>query len=142
MIYILQGQEPYFIKEKIDEIVSASEGELYSFDGSDKELSIASLMEACEGNSLFSNGTIVLVDQPLKKKKKCDEKQLRELQDQEHSIKTRLKESEHKLQPYYQKKKNCEGHIENLIWKIRKYSRQEGNETKSPLTSEEEQQAF
>ena len=70
------------------------------------------------------------------------EKQLRELQDQEHSIKTRLKESEHKLQPYYQKKKNCEGHIENLIWKIRKYSRQEGNETKSPLTSEEEQQAF
>ena len=70
------------------------------------------------------------------------EKQLRELQDQEHSIKTRLKESEHKLQPYYQKKKKCEGHIENLIWKIRKYSRQEGNETKSPLTSEEEQQAF
>ena len=57
-------------------------------------------------------------------------------------FKTRLKESEHKLQPYYQKKKNCEGHIENLIWKIRKYSRQEGNETKSPLTSEEEQQAF
>ena len=79
MIYILQGQEPYFIKEKIDEIVSASEGELYSFDGSDKELSIASLMEACEGNSLFSNGTIVLVDQPFFLIKKCDEKQLREL---------------------------------------------------------------
>ena len=70
------------------------------------------------------------------------EKQLHDLQEQERSIKTRLKESEQKLQPYYQKKKKCEGHIENLIWKIRKYSRQEGNETKSPLTSEEEQQAF
>ncbi|MCR4634066.1 MAG: DNA polymerase III subunit delta [Erysipelotrichaceae bacterium] len=81
MIYILQGQEPLFIKEKIDEIVSSSEGELYSFDGSDKELSIASLMEACEGNSLFSNGTIVLVDQPFFLIKKCDERQLQELLD-------------------------------------------------------------
>lgn len=79
MIYIIQGQEPCFIKEKIEEIVSSSEGEIRSFDGSDKNFSIAELMEACEGNSLFSNGTIVLVDQPFFLVKKCDEKSIAEL---------------------------------------------------------------
>lgn len=79
MIYIIQGQEPCFIKEKIEEIVSSSEGEIRSFDGSDKNFSIAELMEACEGNSLFSNGTIVLVDQPFFLVKKCDEKSVAEL---------------------------------------------------------------
>ena len=79
MIYIIQGQEPCFIKEKIDEIVSKSEGEIHSFDGSDKNFSIVSLMEACEGNSLFSSGTIVLVDQPFFLTKKCDEKSVAEL---------------------------------------------------------------
>ena len=81
MIYIIQGQEPCFIREKINEISSGNEGEISYFDGNDKNLSIASIVEACEGNSLFSQGSIVLVDQPFFLIRKCEEKDIRPLLD-------------------------------------------------------------
>ena len=81
MIYIIQGQEQCFIKDKLKEITSSSESEVVYFDGSDKNFSIGALLEACEGNSLFSQGSIVLVDQPFFLIRKSDEKQLQSLLD-------------------------------------------------------------
>lgn len=81
MIYIIQGQEPCFIRDKINEITSKNEGDVSYFDGSDKNLSIASIVEACEGNSLFSQGSIVLVDQPFFLIRKCEEKDIKPLLD-------------------------------------------------------------
>ena len=81
MIYIIQGQEQCFIKDKLKEITSSSESEVVYFDGSDKNFSIGALLEACEGNSLFSQGSIVLVDQPFFLIRKSDEKQLQPLLD-------------------------------------------------------------
>ena len=81
MIYIIQGQEECFIKDKIKEIVSGQESEVTSFDGSDKSFSISQVLEACTGNSLFSSGSIVLVDQPYFLIKKSDEKEIKELLD-------------------------------------------------------------
>ena len=81
MIYIIQGQEQCFIKDKLKEITSSSDSEVVYFDGSDKNFSIGALLEACEGNSLFSQGSIVLVDQPFFLIRKSDEKQLQPLLD-------------------------------------------------------------
>ncbi len=78
MIYIIQGQEQCFIKDKLKEITSSSESEVVYFDGSDKNFSIGALLEACEG---FSQGSIVLVDQPFFLIRKSDEKQLQPLLD-------------------------------------------------------------
>ena len=81
MIYIIQGQEQCFIKDKLKEITSSSDSEVVYFDGSDKNFSIGALLEACEGYSLFSQGSIVLVDQPFFLIRKSDEKQLQPLLD-------------------------------------------------------------
>lgn len=81
MIYIIQGQEQCFIKDKLKEITSSSDSEVVYFDGSDKNFSIGALLEACEGNSIFSQGSIVLVDQPFFLICKSDEKQLQPLLD-------------------------------------------------------------
>ena len=74
MIYIIQGQEPCFIQDKINEITLKSQGEKTYFDGSDKNFSIDELLEACEGNSLFSQGSLVLVKDPYFFVRKADEK--------------------------------------------------------------------
>lgn len=81
VIYILQGQEQCFIEDKISEIVSQSDSEVISFDASNPAFSISSLLEACQGNSLFSQGSIVLVDQPYFLIRKTDEKNIAELLD-------------------------------------------------------------
>ena len=81
MIYIIQGQEPCFIRDKINEITSKNEGEVSYFDGLDKNLSVSSIVEACDGNSLFSQGSIVLVEQPFFLIRKCDEKDIKPLLD-------------------------------------------------------------
>ena len=64
MIYVIEGNEEFFIRERINRIISESEGEVTRFDGSDKAFSIDLMLEACEGNSLFSEGSIVLVNEP------------------------------------------------------------------------------
>ncbi|MBR4470576.1 MAG: DNA polymerase III subunit delta [Erysipelotrichaceae bacterium] len=79
MIYIIQGQEEIFIREKIDEIVKQSDAEVFRFDGSDKEFSIDQMLEACEGNSLFSDASVVLVNEPYFLIRKADEKDLQGL---------------------------------------------------------------
>ena len=64
MIYVIEGTEEFFIRDRINRIISESEGEVTRFDGSDKAFSIDIMLEACEGNSLFSQGSIVLVNEP------------------------------------------------------------------------------
>ena len=81
MIYIIQGQEEYFIRERIAKIIKESDGEIFHFDGMDKSFDIDQLLEACQGNSLFSSGYVVLVDQPYFLVKKSDEKNLQPLFD-------------------------------------------------------------
>ena len=76
MIYIIQGQEECFIKNKIDEIINTNQGEIIQFEGSDKSFSIDMMLDACMSNSLFSDKTIVLVNQPYFFIKKIEDKEL------------------------------------------------------------------
>ena len=64
MIYVIQGNEECFIRNKISEIIKENQGELIRFDGLDKNFTVDIMLEACNGNTLFSEGSIVLVDQP------------------------------------------------------------------------------
>jgi DNA polymerase-3 subunit delta len=73
MIYVIEGQEEYFIRERINKIISENEGEVSRFDSSDKSFSIDIMLEACQGNSLFSQGSIVLVNEPYFLIKKIDD---------------------------------------------------------------------
>ena len=75
MIYIIQGQEECFIRSRIGEICSQYQGDVFRFDGSDKNFSIDQMLEACEGNSLFSDSSIILVSEPYFLIRKCDEKE-------------------------------------------------------------------
>ena len=79
MIYVIDGKEEYFIKEKINEIIKDKNAEIVKFDGSDKNFSIDEMLEACESNSLFSNETVVLVNQPYFLNKKIEDKELERL---------------------------------------------------------------
>lgn len=65
MIYILQGQEEYLIRQKINTLTYVSDTHLVRFDGMDKDFSIEQMLEACTSTSLFSNRNIVLVSQPF-----------------------------------------------------------------------------
>ena len=76
MIYLIQGQEEYFIRKKIAELADPSKGEIVRFQGNDKNWSIEEMLEACDGNSLFSTHTTVLVDQPFFLLRKTDDKLL------------------------------------------------------------------
>ena len=79
MIYIIQGQEELFIRQRLDQIIRRNEGEIFRFDGSEKDFTISAMLEACQGNSLFSSGSIVLVQNPFFLCKKIDEKSSNEL---------------------------------------------------------------
>ncbi len=74
MISIIQGQEEVFIRKKIEEMTASADAEIYRFDGSAKDFSAAEMLSACEGVSLFSARSIVLVSEPFFLMKKCDEK--------------------------------------------------------------------
>lgn len=74
MIYIVQGEEEYFINDKIKQICSQIDSEIIKFDGNDKSCSINNILEACNGNALFGNKNIVLVkDAPFLVKKVNEE---------------------------------------------------------------------
>ncbi len=64
MIYIINGEEECFIRDKIDEIVKKSGNDPIRFDGRDKDFSYEEVIEACLGNSLFSSGSLVLLEEP------------------------------------------------------------------------------
>lgn len=81
MIYIIKGQEEVFIRKKIEELSANKDAEIIRFDGSDKNFTIQEMLEACSGNSLFSNKSVVLVNQPYFLCKKCDDNELKQLTD-------------------------------------------------------------
>ena len=79
MIYVIDGKEQYFIKQKIDEILASKQADIIKYDGNDKSFDIDVMLESCVSNSLFSSNTIVLVNQPTFLTKKIDEKHLENL---------------------------------------------------------------
>lgn len=81
MIYIIEGEEELFIKQKIKQICNQENAEIIKFDGSSKDFDIHKLIESCLGNSLFSSKIIVLVKDAPFLIKKYDEKELSELFD-------------------------------------------------------------
>lgn len=75
MIYIVEGEEELFIKQKIQQICNRSDVEIVKYDGNDKNFSINAMIDSCLGNSLFSQNTVVLVkDAPFLVKKYDDDK--------------------------------------------------------------------
>lgn len=79
MIYIIEGEEEFFIKKKIKELTNIDNSEIVTFDGNDKNFTINELINTCNSNSLFSDKTIVLVKDPFFLIKKTDDSELKEL---------------------------------------------------------------
>ena len=88
MIYIIYGQEQFFIRQKIDEIIKENDAELIRYDGSSKYFNIGEMLENADSNSLFSTKNIILVNEPYFLIKKTDD----DLDDLYHYI----------SDPYYQ----------------------------------------
>ena len=63
MIYIIKGNEEYFVKEKLNEIID-KDSNIIEFDGSNKTFNISDMLEACQTSSLFSNKNTILVRNP------------------------------------------------------------------------------
>ncbi len=73
---MITGSEECFIRDKINEIIRNNGNDPIRFDGRDKEFSYDALIDACMGNSLFSSGSLVLVEEPDFLTRKVDEKKL------------------------------------------------------------------
>lgn len=78
MIYIIEGEEEIFIKNKINELCN-QDCEIIKIDGNSKDFSLDFLINSSYGNSLFANETVVLVKDAPFLIKKYDEKQLDKL---------------------------------------------------------------
>lgn len=76
MIYIITGEEECFIRDKISEIIKQNGNDPIRFDGRDKDFSYDAMVDSCLGNSLFSSGSLVLVEEPDFLIKKVDDKKL------------------------------------------------------------------
>lgn len=76
MIYIVEGEEELFVKNKINEIIKKQNGEVFSFDGNSKDFDIFDMLNSCTSNNLFSDRNIVLVKDAPFLTKKFDDKQL------------------------------------------------------------------
>lgn len=81
MIYIVEGNEPLFIEEKIAEINAKAHGDVIKFDGNDKDFSIDFMVDTCLSNNLFSQNNLVLVKDAPFLTKKIDDKLLKPLLD-------------------------------------------------------------
>lgn len=81
MIYLIDGQEQYFISEKINEICQGDGKEIIRFDGFTNDISCDDIVDACESNSLFAEKKVVLVYEPLFLIKKVDENKTKKLID-------------------------------------------------------------
>lgn len=79
MIYIIEGEEELFIKDKINQICKKEDAEIIKFDGSSKDFSMENMLDACLGNNLFAQRTVVLVKDAPFLTKKYDDKQLEPL---------------------------------------------------------------
>lgn len=73
---MINGEEECFIRDKINEIIKNSGNDPIRFDGRDKVFSYDELIESCLGNSLFSSGSLVLVEEPDFLVRKVDDKKL------------------------------------------------------------------
>lgn len=81
MIYIIQGEEPLFIRNKLKEIENNSNGEPIKIDGLSKNFNYLDILDACNSNSLFSESSLVEVIDPPFLIKKTDENNIKELLD-------------------------------------------------------------
>ena len=79
MIYIITGEEEVFIRDKIASIIKENGNEVTRFDGRAKDFSIDEMVEACMGNSLFSSGSLILVEEPDFLIRKYDDNKLESL---------------------------------------------------------------
>lgn len=76
MIYIVNGDESYLVKNKIDEIINSNkDAEIIKFDGNDSDFSCRNVADACRQVGLFSNKTLVLVKDAEFLITKVDEKE-------------------------------------------------------------------
>ena len=85
MIFIITGEEECFIRDKINEIISKNGNDPIRFDGRDKEFSYDAVVDACLGNSLFSSGSLVLVEEPDFLIRKVDDKKLESIYNYVHN---------------------------------------------------------
>ena len=81
MIYIITGEEECFIRDRINEIIKSNGNDPIRFDGRDKDFSYDALVDSCLGNSLFSSGSLVLVEEPDFLIKKVDDRKLEAVYD-------------------------------------------------------------
>lgn len=79
MIYIIHGQEEYFIRKKINSIHKDNNAEIIRYDGMDKAFSLDEMLESCLSYSLFADKRIILVDQPFFLISKTDDAKLDQL---------------------------------------------------------------
>lgn len=74
MIYIIKGDEPYFINQKVNEILAKINCEPVKFDGYSKNFSIDEVIDNCVSFSLFSSESCVILENPPFLIKKGDDK--------------------------------------------------------------------
>jgi len=73
MIYLIEGEEEYFIRQKIDSICKESNADIVKYDGNSKDFNIHDVFDSCYSNSLFAEKTVVLVKDPSFLIKKVDD---------------------------------------------------------------------
>lgn len=81
MIYLIDGNEPLFIEEKIAEMKRKNLGDIIKIDGNDKDFNIDSIVDICLSNNLFGQNNLVLVKDAPFLNKKYDDKALKPLLD-------------------------------------------------------------
>jgi len=79
VIYLIYGQEDYFIRQKINELISNAKGEIVHFNGSDNDFTINKMLDACLTNNLFSDFQTILVNDPYFLTKKLEDNELKDL---------------------------------------------------------------
>lgn len=79
MIYIVFGDELVFVEDKIKQITKDKENDIVKINCLSPSFSVEEITESCLGNSLFSNGNVVMVKDPPFLCKKYDENELKGL---------------------------------------------------------------
>ena len=81
MIYIVFGDELVFVQDKLIEITKNKEDDIIKINCLNPSFSVDEITESCLGNSLFSNGNVVMVKDAPFLCKKYDENELKSLFD-------------------------------------------------------------
>lgn len=85
MIYLINGDEPYLIEDKLNEIIRKNKDALVSkVDGSSSDFNIDNLVNDCRSVGLFGDKQLILVKDPFFLAKKIDDKCLDNLLDYCH----------------------------------------------------------